>query len=155
MHFLILFFPIIYYIMNRLTLSTDYFMKPKPLSVIASLLVSQFFIGGINKVRGFNKTVLGLQKRFNPSLPVWFYQLAIVHVILLELLAPIAVVMATMRKLKKEYAVLSLVLLAAFTVWATYLYHFPPFGMTFYPFISNLSAVGGLLGFAVFLGQKL
>ena len=88
MHFLILFFPIIYYIMNRLTLSTDYFMKPKPLSVIASLLVSQFFIGGINKVRGFNKTVLGLQKRFNPRLPVWFYQLAIVHVILLELLAP-------------------------------------------------------------------
>lgn len=130
-------------------------MRPMPLSVIASLLVSQFFIGGINKVRGFNKTVLGLQKRFNPRLPVWFYQLAIFHVILLELLAPIAVVMATMRKLKKEYAVLSLILLAAFTVWATYLYHFPPFGMTFYPFISNVSAIGGLLGFAVFLGQKL
>lgn len=155
MHFLILFFPIIYYIMNMLTLSTNYFMNPMPLTLIASLLVSQFFLGGVNKIRGFNKTVLGLQKTFNPSLPVWFYQLAIVNVILLELLAPVTVVMATMRKVKKEYAVLSLVLLAAFTVWATYLYHFPPFGMTFYPFISNVSAVGGLLGFAVFLGQKL
>ncbi len=155
MHFLILFFPFIYYIMDRLTLSTEYYMKPVPLTIIASLLVSQFFIGGVNKIRGFSKTVTGLQKRFNPNLPIWFYQLAIVHVILLELLAPIAVVMATMRKVNKKYAVLSLVLLAIFTVWATYLYHFPPFGMTFYPFISNLSAVGGLLGFAVFLGQTL
>jgi hypothetical protein len=141
--------------MNHLNLSTDYFMKPVPLTVIASLLVSQFFLGGVNKIRGFEKTVLGLQKRFNPNLPVWFYQLAIVGVILLEILAPLAIVMTTMRKVKKEYAILSLVALAIFTVWATYIYHFPPFGMTFYPFISNTSAVGGLLAFAVFLGQKL
>jgi hypothetical protein len=63
--------------------------------------------------------------------------------------------MVTLRKINKEYAVLSLVTLAMFTVLATYIYHFPPIGMTFYPFISNVSAVGGLLAFAVFLGQKL
>ena len=87
-------------------------------------------------------------------MPLWL-QISNIGVILLEILAPLAIVMTTMRKVKKEYAILSLVALAIFTVWATYIYHFPPFGMTFYPFISNTSAVGGLLAFAVFLGQKL
>lgn len=132
---------------------TLFMKKPLLLPLFSVLLVAQFFLGGVNKVSGFKKTVVGLQNRFNPSLPLWFYRLAILGVIALEILAPVMVVLATLRKVNKELGVLSLILLALFTVWATYLYHFPPFGFTFYPFISNVSAVGGLLVLAVFLAK--
>lgn len=35
--------------------------------------------------------------------------------------------------------------LAVFTVLATLLCHFPPVGFTYYPFISNVTTLGGLL----------
>lgn len=35
--------------------------------------------------------------------------------------------------------------LAVFTVLATLLCHFPPMGITYYPFISNVTTLGGLL----------
>ena len=39
------------------------------------------------------------------------------------------------------YATLSLII---FTIKATYLYHFPPYGKEYYPFMGNLTTVGGL-----------
>ena len=127
----------------------EYLKRPFALTFFSALLTSQFFLGGVNKIRGFGKTVTGLQQRFNHNLPGWFYQFVIMGVILLEIIAPIMVVLTTMRKVKKEYGILSLLLLAIFTILATYLYHFPPVGFTFYPFISNVSAIGGLLSLAV------
>ena len=35
--------------------------------------------------------------------------------------------------------------LALFTILATLLCHFPPLGFTYYPFISNVTTLGGLL----------
>jgi uncharacterized membrane protein YphA (DoxX/SURF4 family) len=35
--------------------------------------------------------------------------------------------------------------LAVFTVLATLIYHFPPFGSEYYAFMKNLTATGGLM----------
>ena len=45
----------------------------------------------------------------------------------------------------KKDKIQSLYSLVLFTILATLLCHFPPFGYTYYPFISNVTTAGGLL----------
>ena len=45
----------------------------------------------------------------------------------------------------KQQSTMSVYSLAVFTVLATVLCHFPPVGYTYYPFISNVTTLGGLL----------
>ena len=45
----------------------------------------------------------------------------------------------------KKQKIMSVYALAVFTILATLLCHFPPTGFTYYPFISNVTTLGGLL----------
>lgn len=117
------------------------------LSLVSILTTVMFFLSGAQKVRNIDKVATGLQKRFPiKSLPFNFFRASIVGVILLQILAPVLIVYsiafdASYRKL----ASIASVALAIFTVLATLLYHFPPKGKEYYPFISNVTTTGGLL----------
>jgi uncharacterized membrane protein YphA (DoxX/SURF4 family) len=117
------------------------------LSLVSILTTVMFFLSGAQKVRNIDKVATGLQKRFPiKSLPFNFFRASIVGVILLQIFAPVLIVYsiafdASYRKL----ASIASVALAIFTVLATLLYHFPPKGKEYYPFISNVTTTGGLL----------
>jgi len=63
----------------------------------------------------------------------------------LEILAPLIVLYSEYFNKYKKYAKYSLYSLIIFVIVATYLYHFPPFKGQYYPFMSNMSTIGGLL----------
>ena len=67
--------------------------------------------------------------------------------ILLEIVAPLIISLYSYNANPKLYIYtkLSLLGLIVFTILATLLYHFPPFGANYYSFMSNLSTLGGLL----------
>ena len=115
---------------------------------ICFLLTIMFFLAGFNKINPFNKVALGLQKRVPDlfkKLPFIIFQLAILLVILLEIIAPTIIMIASFNKKYSLYAFISALLLTLFTIIATLLYHFPPSGMAYYPFVSNITTCGGLL----------
>ena len=66
-------------------------------------------------------------------------------VILLEIVAPIIIVMGVYNNNLKELAAYSSLGLFAFTFLATLLYHYPPKGIEFYFFLKNITIMGGLL----------
>lgn len=119
------------------------------LVVVALVLTAMFFVSGIDKILHFNKVVDGFEKRFPVAMPSrLFNQLAIVAAIVIEIVAPIALVYAAFYYVyptPRLVGVLASLALVVFTVAATLIYHFPPFGHQYYPFMSNLTTVGGLL----------
>jgi hypothetical protein len=68
-------------------------------------------------------------------------------VILLEIVGPFIISLYSYNSnpILYTYAKLSLLGLIVFTLLATLLYHFLPFGSNYYSFMSNLSTLGGLL----------
>ena len=127
------------------------------LTISTTILNSMFFLAGVDKLRNFQKVVKGLQSRLNVPLPTMIFQLMIVVTIAIEIIAPMIILRTTMRRSKENdkvaaYASLSLI---GFTIAATLVYHFPPFkSAKYYPFMSNLSTVGGLaLMWCVFNGN--
>lgn len=118
------------------------------LAITTSVLNLMFFVSGVDKVAHFNKVVTGLQNRLGSvTLPVTLVRLMIGCAIVIELVAPMVILKASLDRSQRNdrlatYASASLVV---FTVLATLLYHFPPStSAKYYPFMSNLSAVGGL-----------
>jgi hypothetical protein len=71
----------------------------------------------------------------------------ILLVILLEIVGPVFIVTHNLvdHDSWKNLARLSCLALAGFTVLATVLYHFPPTGNNYRPFLSNLTAIGAFL----------
>ena len=113
---------------------------------IATMLITfMFFISGIDKMMNVQKVADGLQKRVGWGVPANVFVAAIVFAALLEITAPLIMTYsAATHKYSKE-ARWAAVALALFTALVTYVYHFPPFGTTYYPFISNVTTFGALL----------
>ena len=126
------------------------------LSLVSVLTTVMFFLSGSQKVRKIDKVATGLQNRFPiKSLPFNFFRVSIVGVILLQILAPVLIVYSVaFDESYRKLASLAAVALAIFTVLATLLYHFPPKGKEYYPFISNVTTTGGLLLLAHMLNTK-
>jgi len=104
-----------------------------------------FFISGFHKIKDFMNVVKGFMSK--TALPLLLAKLIISVVILLEIAAPLIIALYSYNANPKlyTYTKLSLLGLIVFTILATLLYHFPPFGTNYYSFMSNLSTLGGLL----------
>ena len=104
-----------------------------------------FFISGFHKIKDFMNVVKGFMSK--TALPLSLAKLIISGVILLEIAAPLIIALYSYNANPKlyTYTKLSLLGLIVFTILATLLYHFPPFGTNYYSFMSNLSTLGGLL----------
>ena len=104
-----------------------------------------FFISGFHKIKDFMNVVKGFMTK--TALPLSLAKLIISGVILLEIVAPLIIALYSYNANPNlyTYTKLSLLGLIVFTILATLLYHFPPFGTNYYSFMSNLSTLGGLL----------
>jgi uncharacterized membrane protein YphA (DoxX/SURF4 family) len=117
-----------------------------PSSFVPSILITLlFFLSGFNKIKDFSQVSIGLAKK--TRLPLMLSKLAIVIVIILEIIAPFIITVSTYYPSARMemYAKLSILGLIVFTVLATLLYHFPPYGTNAYSFMSNISTIGGLM----------
>ena len=114
------------------------------LSIIAIIITFMFFVSGIDKLLHFNKVVSGFEKRFPTQMFPYFHELAILIALILEIVAPIVIVYSIYNKKYYTSAIVATIALIVFTIIATLIYHFPPFGNTYYPFISNITTLGGL-----------
>jgi uncharacterized membrane protein YphA (DoxX/SURF4 family) len=116
-------------------------------SLIATLLVVMFLLSGVNKFSGFNSVVESLKQKLQFDMSNELYNLAIVIVILIEIIAPLVIVYYTFTGNYKEQAYYSVVALIVFTILATFIYHFPDFSnyKKSIPFWANISLLGGLL----------
>ena len=111
----------------------------------AFMILLMYFLAGINKARNFSGTVSGFKNMFFlKKLPNIFYQLAIIMVIILEIVAPIIILYSLQTNLYTDIANYSCLGLGIFTILATLIYHFPPNGSQYYPFIKNVTATGAL-----------
>jgi hypothetical protein len=136
---------------------------------ISSVLITfMYFISGISKMNTFNTKVVLLKGRFkkmvtSQNVPIWFFQLAIIGVIILQLCGSLIITLYALiknnrnvqfHKIKNIFrylAIISCVLLFIFTIMATYLFHFPPIGNNYYATLSNINACGSfiLLGYFI------
>lgn len=117
------------------------------LVVITSVLNFMFFVSGLDKLFHYSKVVNGLSSRLGDMLPFTVYKLLIVGAIIVELVCPVVIFYGSLIRNKKNdrLAMYASLLLILFTVMATLFYHFPPTSSAkYYPFMSNMSLVGGL-----------
>ena len=116
------------------------------LLLCASLILLMYFFAGISKFNNFFTVVNGFKQMFYfKTLPNIFYKLSILLVVLLEIFAPLIILFSLLTNKYKLYAYYSSISLSIFTILATLIYHFPPYGSQYYAFIKNLAATGGLL----------
>uniref|UniRef100_A0A6C0F5W2 DoxX family protein n=1 Tax=viral metagenome TaxID=1070528 RepID=A0A6C0F5W2_9ZZZZ len=113
-----------------------------PIIAIKFLTVIMFLISGFYKL--YDPSI-GINKLMKCQKNLFSNNLNLVKTIVF--LAGIWEVIASLLVLYKNdqnciYALYSLVV---FTILATLLCHFPPVGFTYYPFISNITTIGGLL----------
>lgn len=106
-----------------------------------NLMLIMYFVSGIDKISHFTKTVDGFRSKL-PVINLYFARLAILAAIVIEIVGPILINYGHFAD--KRYAIYGLLSLIVFTVLATLIYHFPPVGGQYYPFMSNLTALGGL-----------
>ena len=112
-----------------------------------SVLNLMFFVSGVDKLFHFDKVVGGLGKRMGGLAPLGVYKPLIVAAILIELLCPPMILYSALRRnaWNDRVGFYCSITLIVFTVMATLFYHFPPTtSAKYYPFMSNLSLVGGL-----------
>jgi len=117
-------------------------------TLVIAILTAMFFISGLDKFTNIGKVAQGLQQRVPDILstaPPVFFTLAILTTAVLEVVAPLIMVYSAWTGEERRAASLSAIALSIFTVLATLLYHFPPFGKVYYPFVSNMTTIGGLL----------
>ena len=117
--------------------------------IIAFLITIMFFLSGIDKIKKFSGVTKSIQKKFIIStLPIWFYQLSLIFVILLEIFAPLIIVYSSVTYSLESLALYSCYALVVFTILATIMYHPPNKKKEYHYFMKNLSIVGGLLALA-------
>lgn len=140
--------------------------------LISSVLITfMYFISGIGKIRNFSSKVELLKGQFHKmvtahKMPLWFFQLAILSVIILQICGSTIITFYALikntnqnevNKIKnplKHLAIISCILLFIFTIIATYLFHFPPVGSNYYATLSNTTACGGLMLLGYFIYKK-
>jgi len=113
--------------------------------VYAFLILVMYFLSGVSKIMSFSSTVNGLHFMFGVKMPKIFYRIAILCAIMLEIVAPVIILLSLQTNMYQEYAYYSSIMLAIFTVLVTLIYHFPTSEGEYYSFMKNLSATGGLL----------
>jgi uncharacterized membrane protein YphA (DoxX/SURF4 family) len=112
----------------------------------AILITLMFFLSGIEKIYTFSKTTMDFSNKIN--IPLTLSKLVISVVILLEIIAPIIIIMYTFTGLFNllPFFKTALVSLIVFTIVATIMYHNPfKNSKNYYEFITHLSIIGGLL----------
>lgn len=113
----------------------------------AILLTTMFFLSGFHKIITFTQTVDNFRGKININLNENIYNLLILLVVLLEILAPIIIVYHYITEEYSSYSNYAILSLIAFTILATLLYH-PLYIDNYYksiPFWANISLIGGLL----------
>ena len=115
------------------------------LLIIVLICLAMFFVSGIEKIQNFDSTVSSVDDKLPGISSEDFIKGIVIAVIVLEILAPLIRAFSVTTDRAKSIAVLSAISLAIFTAIATYLYHFPPTGKAYYPFISNLTTFGCML----------
>jgi uncharacterized membrane protein YphA (DoxX/SURF4 family) len=112
----------------------------------AVLITLMFFLSGIEKIYTFSKTTMDFSNKIN--IPLTLSKLVISVVILLEIIAPIIIIMYTYTGLFNllPFFKSALISLIVFTIVATIMYHNPfKNSKNYYEFITHLSIIGGLL----------
>jgi uncharacterized membrane protein YphA (DoxX/SURF4 family) len=117
--------------------------------VLTSILNFMFFVSGWDKLLHFDKVVTGLSNRLGViwMMPFIVYKFLVFCGLAIEIICPVVIFYSALQRNKENdrrgfYASLLLII---FTIIATLFYHFPPTNSSkYYPFMSNLSLVGGL-----------
>ena len=116
--------------------------------LLAAVLISlMYIISGFSKLNNFAKVSADFSKMWN----VWLVlaQLIILLVIVLEIVGPAVIIADKLNKFNlAKAAKTACYLLAGFTVLATLMYHSPPTGANYRPFLANLVAIGAFLALA-------
>ena len=115
--------------------------------LIVVLLTIMFFLSSFSKISDYSNVVKGFKKRFSEKLfnmPDISYNLAIISAICIQFFCPLIILYSVYNPKYYMYGFYATLSLIIFTIKATYLYHFPPYGKEYYPFMGNLTTVGGL-----------
>ena len=115
--------------------------------LIVVLLTIMFFLSSFSKITDYSNVVKGFKKRFSEKLfdmPDISYNLAIISAIFIQFFCPLIILYSVYNPKYYMYGFYATLSLIIFTIKATYLYHFPPYGKEYYPFMGNLTTVGGL-----------
>ena len=115
--------------------------------LIVVLLTIMFFLSSFSKITDYSNVVKGFKKRFSEKLfnmPDISYNLAIISAICIQFCCPLIILYSVYNPKYYMYGFYATLSLIIFTIKATYLYHFPPYGKEYYPFMGNLTTVGGL-----------
>ena len=115
--------------------------------LITILLTIMFFLSSFSKIANYPNVVKGFKKRFSEkifNLPDIFYNLVIISAICIQFFCPLIILYSVYNPKYYMYGFYASLSLIIFTIKATYLYHFPPYGKEYYPFISNVTTIGGL-----------
>ena len=115
--------------------------------LIESLFLGLMFLySGIGKINNIESLAKGLSDKIKLNfLPKIFFKIIIVAVIILEILAPLGLLIGTMFKdlhYLKNYSAIALIL---FTIIASLLYHPITDSNQIGKFLANLAIIGGLL----------
>ena len=114
---------------------------------IAFLLTIMFFLSSFSKIKNYQEVVKGFGKKFDNKLfnmPQVFYMMSIIIAIFIQFFCPLIIMYSIYDKKYSIYGSIACLIIALFTILATYLYHFPPSGKEYYPFMSNVTTIGGL-----------
>jgi len=114
---------------------------------IAFLLTIMFFLSSFSKIKNYQDIVKGFGKRFSNKLfnmPQAFHMISIIIAICIQFFCPLIIMYSIYNKKYNIYGTIACLLLIKFTILATYLYHFPPSDKEYYPFMSNVTTIGGL-----------
>ena len=117
------------------------------ITLISAILINiLYYASAYGKINNLTVVAKGLKNIFwIQGLPLWFFQFTIFCVIILLIVAPSIIILASVNKNYKLYGKLSCYALIAFTILATLLYHFPTDPNEKINFMKNLSIIGGFL----------
>tara|TARA_B100001287_G_C22454621_1_gene422175 strand:- start:127 stop:516 length:390 start_codon:yes stop_codon:yes gene_type:complete len=124
----------------------DILINKKELFISALLLTLIFFVSGVNKAKNIKGVAKGLEKKL-PVLGSSLSLLAIVGVVILEIVAPILIIVSLFGYYK-NIGIASCYSIILFTILATYLYHHPSKKENFHPFMRNIAIIGGFIALA-------
>lgn len=117
--------------------------------LISTILISLIYVkAGFSKINNFTQNVKGLKEMFPvKTLPNKFYELAILLVIIIEIVAPLILILSNFVPVLFSVARVAIYSLIIFTILATLLYHSNE-GLIKLIFDKNLAIIGGLMAMA-------
>ena len=118
------------------------------LEIIAiNIMLTMFVLSGIEKIVSFDKNVNQLKNAlmdWGAEYPTNILKFLLIASLMIEIFAPILVNYGITTK-KYSYIIYSVYSLIALVMISTIIFYIPPVGQNYYPFISNVTTIGGLL----------